>query len=94
VAVQQSTYQDESDRMQFTDKEHEETLASCRAKAQDCRNSAAKMQSPDNRAEMEKTAAMWDEMARSIEAAQVSSPVEKLFAKPSRSRTDYDESGR
>jgi hypothetical protein len=78
--------------MQFTDQEHEQTLASCRAKAQDCRKVAAKMQSPENKAEMEKTAAMWDELARSIEAAHVSSPVEKLFKKPT-TPTDSDESG-
>jgi hypothetical protein len=64
-------------RMQFTDEEHEQTLASCRGKAQECRKLAARMESPDNRAEMEKTAAMWDELAQSIEAAQVSSPVDK-----------------
>jgi hypothetical protein len=69
-------------KMQFTDQERQQTLAGCRAKAQECRKLAAKMQSPENKTEMEKTAAMWDAMAGSIESEQASSPVEKLFENP------------
>jgi hypothetical protein len=64
--------------------------AKYRAKARQAKQQNA----PDNKAEMEKTAAMWDKMARSIEAAQASSPVEKLLAKASTLRTETDELGR
>jgi hypothetical protein len=53
--------------MELTAKEREETLAICRRKAQHCRALAQRFSHANQRAKMEETAKMWDDLAVSID---------------------------
>ena|SRR5215213_2543426 len=52
--------------MQLTQKERDETLASCRKKAQQCRETAGRFRLADQRKAMEQTAKMWDDLAATL----------------------------
>ena len=52
--------------MQLTQKERDETLANCRKKARQCRESAVRLRLADQREAMEQTAKMWDDLAASL----------------------------
>jgi hypothetical protein len=49
--------------MQLTQEERDETLASCRKKARQCRETAGRIRSADQREAMMQTAKMWDDLA-------------------------------
>jgi hypothetical protein len=52
--------------MQLTQKERDETLANCRKKARQCRETAGRIRLADQREAMEQTAKMWDDLATSL----------------------------
>jgi hypothetical protein len=52
--------------MQLTQKERDETLASCRKNARQCRETAGRLRLADQREAMEQTAKMWDDLAATL----------------------------
>jgi hypothetical protein len=52
--------------MQLTQKERDETLASCRKKARQCRETAGRLRLADQREAMAQTAKMWDDLAATL----------------------------
>jgi hypothetical protein len=53
--------------MELSAKEREETIAICRSKARHCRELAQRFSHANQRAHMEETAKMWEDLAVSID---------------------------
>jgi len=87
--------------MQLTQKERDEIFASCRTKAQQCRETAGRFRLPDQRRAMEQTAKIWDDLAVTLcspvaalgEVRTDATLADQLGIVPDPKTLDTDESG-